>query len=118
MKAWGAGVVACAVGVAACGGWLPAPPFTDHGGEEPILVGVAPPPARVEIIPEQPKEPPDTVWIDGQWMWRGRRWEWEPGRWEVTPAGAAYARPEIVYLEHDRIGWLPGRWRLKERRAR
>lgn len=118
MRWAGAGLVACAVAGLACGSWPPGPPRAEPDRADPVIVDVAPPPPKVEIIPDPPKDPPDTVWIDGEWVWRGRRWEWKPGRWEAPPAGAAYATPEIVYLEHDRIGWLPGRWRATKRRGR
>ena len=105
--------LACAVGTCAvaCGPWLPSPERADHAGEEPVRVASVPPPPKIEVVPERPADPPETVWIDGEWLWRGRRWEWKQGRWEVPPRGAAHAPPAIVYLEDDKIGWFPGRWR-------
>jgi hypothetical protein len=43
-----------------------------------------PPPARSEVIPQQPDE--EALWIDGEWRWRGVRWAWLRGRWVHPPS--------------------------------
>ncbi|MEZ4293696.1 MAG: hypothetical protein R3B70_01880 [Polyangiaceae bacterium] len=95
---------------AACGPSVPVPELATHDGDEPILVPYPPPVPRVELIPPRPAQPPKTVWIDGQWIWRARVWEWQPGRWEPLYPGATYAPPAIVYLLDRRIAWYAGKW--------
>ncbi len=66
--------------------WLPSAGAQSTTGAEPVIVDVSAAAPEGGDRPRAPKEPPETVWIDGEWLWRGRRWEWKPGRWEVPPA--------------------------------
>ncbi len=65
------------------------PAMTPHPTSALVEVPYPPPPARVETVPEPPKE--EAVWIDGEWVWQGGRWAWRPGRWVVVPPGVAFA---------------------------
>jgi len=42
-----------------------------------IDIGVAPPPAQVEVVPAVP---PGYVWVPGYWAWEDGRHVWVPGR--------------------------------------
>lgn len=108
----GAGALAAALAAAGCGPWMPLPETGTHEGDQPVFVPEAPPAPHVEILPPEPEDEPDAVWVDGQWLFRARRWEWEPGRWEVPPPGGTYAPAAIVYLPDSRIAWYAGRWHV------
>ena len=64
-----------------------------------IIVNVAPPPVRYEVVPA-PRV--GYVWIPGVWEWRGRRHVWVGGHWVRHRAGYVYAPAR--WVEHD------GRW--------
>lgn len=62
-----------------------------------IVVPVAPPVPRVEVIPEIPADRRDReYWQPGYWRWAGKEHEWYEGRYVVRP------RPGAV--------WVPGHW--------
>ena len=63
------------------------------GGPE-VIVRSAPPPERMEVIPQDPG--PGYIWIRGHWVWRHERWEWFDGHWDRV------ARPGYA--------WIPGQW--------
>lgn len=102
--------VALAAGMLACGSRrLPPPRWVSQPTSALVQVPYPPPPARVEFIPDQPRD--DAVWIDGEWVWQGRRYAWKPGRWVVPPPNAAFAPWTAV---RDRLGTLylaQGTWR-------
>ena len=95
----------------ACGApKLPGPPYTDHPTSALSEVPYPPPPARIEAVPERPKDE-SAVWIDGEWIWQTRRWAWKPGRWVKPPPNARFAPWTPV---RDRVGTLylaSGTWR-------
>jgi hypothetical protein len=84
-----AGLVAATLGASA----LPVFARTD------IIVNVAPPPARYEVVPA-PRV--GHAWVPGYWEWRGRRHFWVNGHW-------VRHRPGYVY---DQARWVErdGRW--------
>src|SRR5215467_13031408 len=57
-----------------------------------INIDIAPPPARVEVVPP-PR--PGYVWAPGYWAWEGRQHVWREGRWIVVRPG---------------YYWVPERW--------
>ncbi len=61
----------------------------------PIVINVAPPPPRIEIISAAPS--PNHVWIGGYWRWNNNngRHEWVNGHWEQRRDGQF---------------WAPGHW--------
>lgn len=95
---------------AACAKSLPIPVLGTHPPDCAAFVSVPypPPPARVEIIPDKPRE--GAVWVDGEWIWRGRRWDWEIGGWVMPPEG--YFAPWVLVrrddgsLYHARSRWF------------
>jgi hypothetical protein len=98
-----------ALTLASCGRALPTP----RTGAQPesvfIDVPYPPPPARVEVLPKQPRA--GTVWIDGQWYWQGQRWEWSPGGWVAPPEGAHFAEWALVRASDGRLRFAPASWR-------
>ncbi|MES2072152.1 MAG: hypothetical protein V4488_17485 [Pseudomonadota bacterium] len=59
----------------------------------PMVVTVAPPAPRVEVVRNAPG--PNHVWIGGYWQWSGGQHNWVAGHWEARRAG---------YF------WVPGHW--------
>lgn len=93
----------------ACGATVPEPQFARHPSTEYTEVPYPPPSAMAEIVPEQPR--PGTVWIDGQWVWRGRYWVWDKGAWVVPPRNAKFAPWNVHYREDGVLIFAPGAWR-------
>lgn len=58
-----------------------------------VVIGNAPPPPRVEAVPQARR---GYVWAPGYWNWDGRRHVWLGGHWEPERAGYVYQRPEWV----------------------
>jgi hypothetical protein len=85
---------------AAC---LPSPP------PGAVYVRVPPPAARVEVSGVAPG--PDSIWVDGYWVWRDSRYAWVDGRWDRRPR--ARARWVPGHWKNTRHGWywVPGHWR-------
>lgn len=92
-------VLALALLLAACGSSLPTPVVGTHPADCAAFVEVPhpPPPARVEMIPDKPRE--GVVWVDGEWVWRGKRWEWDPGGWVIPPEG--FFAPWVLVRRDD-----------------
>lgn len=64
-----------------------------------IVIGNAPPPQRVEVVPVPRR---GYQWAPGYWGWNGRRHVWVAGHWERARPGYAYQRPE---WRQERDGW-------------
>lgn len=66
-----------------------------------IVIGIAPPPIRVEAPPPPPA--PEMIWVAGFWAPEGPHYRWVPGHYEHPPYADAYwAAPRYV---HGRDGW-------------
>ena len=52
-----------------------------------IILDVAPPPARVEVVPAARV---GHVWVPGFWEWRGREHIWVAGHWVRERRGYVY----------------------------
>lgn len=104
-----AALVALALALAACGSSLPSPVLGTHpaGCAAFVEVPYPPPPAKVEMVPEKPRE--GAIWVDGEWVWRGRRWDWETGGWVMPPAGH-YAPWVLVRRDDGSLYHARGRW--------
>jgi hypothetical protein len=76
-----------------------------------VEVTMAPPPARVEMVPDLPSS--TAVWVDGEWVWRRSRWAWLPGRWVEQPAGVALSPWVFVRAPDGSLWYAPGVWRDK-----
>jgi hypothetical protein len=59
-----------------------------------VIIGVAPPPAAVEVAPAPPAV--GYVWRPGYWGWNGAQYVWVPGAYVAAPYPGAV--------------WVPGRW--------
>jgi hypothetical protein len=102
-------VLALAAALSGCGATLPTPPPGTHPRTSHYVeVPYPPPPARVEMLPPQPRD--DAVWVDGEWLWHGRRWNWEPGGGVVPPPGATFAPWVATRVSTGALLWLPGAW--------
>ena len=99
--------------VASCTAKLPHPAYVAQPTTALVEVDLAPPPARVELIPAQPRADAvkGAVWLDGEWSWRGRKWAWRSGRWVVPPPGAAYSPWTTVRGTKGEFFYAPGTWR-------
>jgi len=64
-----------------------------------IVIGNAPPPQRVEVVPAPRR---GYQWAPGYWNWNGRRHVWVAGHWERARPGYVYQRPE---WRQERDGW-------------
>jgi hypothetical protein len=73
----------------------PAP--VQYGQSTVVIAPNAPPPPRVETIPQPPSAEAQVMyWQPGHWMWNGANWEWASGQYVQRPA------PQAV--------WQPGHW--------
>jgi hypothetical protein len=70
-----------------------------------VDVDIAPPPARVEVVPA-PRV--GYVWAPGYWNWNGRRHAWVGGSWQRERRGYHWAPHRWVERE--------GRWRFERGR--
>jgi hypothetical protein len=101
------------IGVAfllACGSSLPEPMYSSQPVGAFQEVPNAPPPARVELVPERP-ENSKAVWIDGEWDWTGARWAWQYGRWVVPPPGSTYSTWAVIRRSDGVLLFAPGVFR-------
>lgn len=90
--------------IAACGGGLPRPPFTQVRAEDYVPVPQPPQVPIVEIVPARPARAVRPLWIDGGWEWSGARYRWRSGGWidgAQLPEGARYAPWAIVRRRED-----------------
>ena len=71
-----------------------------------IIVEIAPPPARVEVVPEMRR---GYTWAPGYWSWHRDRHVWVNGRYMRTRTGYAWA-PESWHEADGRHEFRPGRW--------
>lgn len=76
-----------------------------------VYFNVAPPPARVEVVPEARR---GYVWVPGFWDLRGNRHAWRAGHWERQRRGFSYVEPR--WIERDNRWQLErGRWARGDR---
>jgi hypothetical protein len=72
-----------------------------------LVVKVAPPVPRVEVVPA-PRV--GYVWAPGYWGWRGGRHVWIAGAWQHERKGYVYAQPAWVQRDGawhlNRGGWV------------
>lgn len=76
-----------------------------------IIVDVAPPPARVEVVPAARV---GYVWVPGFWEWRGHHHVWVSGRWVRERRGYLYA-PARWEEVNGRWIYRPGVWHRHDR---
>ena len=76
-----------------------------------LIVQVAPPPPRVEVVPAPRR---GMVWSPGHWEWRHQRHVWVPGTWIQARPGYVYAQPEWRQV-NGRWAWQAGHWNQGDR---
>jgi hypothetical protein len=76
-------------------------PLPGYYGDHGDVVGVAPPAPQVEYYGAPPVV--GSIWIGGNWGWRGGRHHWTPGHWSAP-------RPGYRWHPH-RWNRAPGGWR-------
>lgn len=73
---------------------------------QPVVVRTAPPPPRVEVVPE-PRV--GYAWEGGHWRWVHGAYEWEPGHWEVVRVGHHWVRGHWIERGPGWV-WVGGHW--------
>jgi hypothetical protein len=97
------------LGLVACGGGVPHPPYVRQATTALARVDVGPPTGRVETIPPRPEGA--DAWVDGEWILRRGRWYWLLGRWVKVPQGAVYAPWVLVRAADGGAYYTPSVWR-------
>ena len=76
-----------------------------------IIVRQAPPPPRVEVVPDARR---GRVWSAGHWEWRKHQHRWVAGHWIRERRGYHYIQPQ--WVERDgRWNMERGNWRRGDR---
>jgi hypothetical protein len=91
----------------ACGG-LSRPRMSPQATSALSPIETAPPPGRVERIPDQPQGA--DAWVDGEWALRDGRWYWLLGRWVRAPRGATYSPWAVVRASDGTLFYAPSTW--------
>jgi len=103
-------VLLLAAGAACCdNARLPHPAYVGQTTSSLIEVPYPPPPARVEFVPNRPRD--QALWVDGEWVWRGQRWAWRRGRWVIPAPGTAFSPRTLVRNQAGTLFVAEGRWR-------
>ena len=71
-----------------------------------VIVGVAPPVARVEVVPAARV---GYVWAPGYWRWNGHRYYWVSGYWVPARHGYRWV-PSHWSAYGARWRYVPGYW--------
>ena len=87
-------------------------PLYVEGEAGAVVVEEAPPPPRIEVIPNAPG--PEYIWVPGRWAWRvgPRRYAWLPGHYRVIRHPHHHAWVSGSW-QHGPRGWfwVRGHWR-------
>jgi len=94
---------------------LPTPAAATHPDGAFVEVPYPPPAALVEVVTKRPDK--ESVWVDGNWVWRGRYYVWRRGGWLHAPAGAKYADWQAHLADDGRLLFASGAWYDAEQRA-
>jgi hypothetical protein len=83
---------------------LAAPSFAD------VIITIAPPAVRTEVVPAPPGPPAAWVWRPGHWQWNGAAYVWASGSYIQRERPGA----EWVAGHWDHVGsnyvWVEGHW--------
>jgi len=77
-----------------------------------VVVRVAPPPARDEVIPPARD---GFVWTPGYWRWNGHRHVWVNGKYVRARHGYYWREPAWAQMENGRWRMERGRWERGDR---
>jgi hypothetical protein len=102
--------------VTSCSLTVPEPPTGPQPAYDYVEVPYPPPAAAAEVIPPAPRA--GTVWVDGQWNWRGRYYVWQRGGWVVPPDGAYFAPWQKYYTADGTLYFAEGAWRRTRDRVK
>lgn len=91
-----------------CGGSVPHPPYSSQATSALVAIETAPPPGRIEVVPNKPRGA--DAWVDGEWVLQHGRWSWLLGRWVTVPAGATYSPWVVVRASDATAYYAPGTW--------
>lgn len=72
-----------------------------------LIIGVAPPPARVEVVPA-PRV--GYVWAPGYWRWNGHRHFWVTGYWVPVRHGYHWVPSHWSPYHGHRWRYVSGYW--------
>jgi hypothetical protein len=92
-----------------CTSSLPLPPRTRHALDSYSPVPYPPPAALAETVPPEPSRE-GSVWVDGEWAYRGRAYAWQRGGWVVPPRNARFAPWRALYQKNGRLMLAAGTW--------
>ncbi len=81
-------------------------PLASAQAQVSVDIGIAPPAARVEVVPA-PRA--GFVWAPGHWAYRGGRYVWAGGRWIGARPGWRWA-PDRWEHRGARWHYAPGHW--------
>lgn len=96
---------------AGCGSALPVPETATQPATAFVEVPYPPPAALVEVVSERPTSTAEaTVWVDGNWAWRGSQYVWQRGGWLVPPKGGRYATWQVYLAADGRLLFATGTW--------
>jgi len=73
-----------------------------------VDVRIAPPAARVEVVPVRPS--PRHIWIRGYWGWDGYHHVWVPGHYVLARRGYFYRAPRWEGAARGHWRWHRGGW--------
>ncbi len=97
------------LGATSCRATLPQPPESAHASDDFVEVPYPPPAALTETVPRRPAYA-DSVWIDGEWAFRGSVFAWRRGGWFALPLGARFAHWATRYTNEGQLLLAPGAW--------
>jgi WXXGXW repeat (2 copies) len=80
----------------------------DASARPVVEVRIAPPAARVEVVPARPS--PRHVWAPGYWAWNGRRHVWVQGHNVIERRGYAWREPRWEERSHGHWHFREGGW--------
>jgi WXXGXW repeat (2 copies) len=76
-----------------------------------VVVRIAPPAPRYEVVPASPGE--RYVWVPGHWQWVRGRYIWRQGYYVVRPRPRAVWVPAHYTARNGYWTYVPGHWRYR-----
>ena len=99
--------VASLIGIIGMTAGALAVPGTGAAAHVDVVIGVAPPAPRVEVVPA-----PRTgyVWSPGYWRWNGHHHYWVGGYWIPARAGYHWVPSHWAPYHHSHWRYVSGYW--------
>ena len=77
-----------------------------------VVATQAPPPVRVEVVPEAPRSREFVEWEPGHWHWNGHEYVWIGGHYVDRPhREAVYVPGHWDERPNGTWAWIPPHWR-------